>query len=126
MKKFSLVIVILSATLVGRAQNLDIVATSGEYHENSFGSLSWKLGGACIETLIVTNFILTQGFQQSKLTVTYLEELHTQLIELAVYPNPTNSFLTIEVKSENSNDINLKMIDLNGILFLQTTFTESF
>ncbi len=123
MKKYSLAILVITATLAVKAQQLDIVTTSGDFHENSSGSLSWTLGEVTIETLIGTNFILTQGFQQSKLTVTAIDELQNPVIELTVYPNPTNSFLFIEVKTDEPRDLHMKLFDLNGKLILLKKIT---
>ncbi len=40
-------------------------------------------------------------------------------IELSVYPNPTNSFLSIEVKTDKQRDLLLSLYDINGKLILQ-------
>ncbi len=42
----------------------EVIATSGEYFENSGISLSWTLGECITETFSNENIILTQGFQQ--------------------------------------------------------------
>ena len=95
--KFLLAILVLTASVSVKAQKLEVVATSGDFYENSSLSLSWTLGEVAVETLVGDNIILTQGFQQSKLTVTAIDELQSPGIELTVYPNPTNRFLFIEV-----------------------------
>ena len=119
MKNYLLLILVLTASVSVKAQQLEVVATSGDFYENSSGSLSWTLGEVAIETLSETNFILTQGFQQSKLTLTAINDLQTLGIELSVYPNPTNSFLLIEVKTDKQRDLQINLFDLNGKLILQ-------
>ncbi len=124
MKKGVLFTIIASFIYMGiNAQQLEVVATSGDFYENSSGSLSWTLGEVVIETLGETNFILTQGLQQSKLTVTAIDELQTSVIELSVYPNPTNSFLFIEVKTDKQRDLQINLFDLNGKLLLLKKIT---
>ncbi|MCK4464729.1 MAG: T9SS type A sorting domain-containing protein, partial [Bacteroidales bacterium] len=125
MKNYLLIILVLTASVSVKAQQLEVVANSGEFYENSSGSLSWTLGEVVIETLSETNFILTQGFQQSKLTVTAINDLQTSGIELSVYPNPTNSFLFIEVKTDKQRDLQINLFDLNGKLILQKKITGS-
>ena len=125
MKNYLLIILVLTASVSVKAQQLEVVATSGDFYENSSGSLSWTLGEVVIETLSETNFILTQGFQQSKLTVTAINDLQTSGIELSVYPNPTNSFLFIEVKTDKQRDLQINLFDLNGKLILQKKITGS-
>ena len=104
---------------------MEVVATSGDFYKNSYGSLSWTLGEVAIETLNETNFILTQGFQQSNLTATAIDDLQIPGIELTVYPNPTNSFLFIEVKTDKQRDLLLSLFDLNGKLILLKKITGS-
>ena len=125
MKNYLLAILVLTASVSVKAQQLEVVATSGDFYVNSSGSLSWTLGEVAIETLSETNFILTQGFQQSKLTVTAINDLQTSGIELSVYPNPTDNFLFIEVKTDNQRDLQINLFDLNGKLILLKKITGS-
>ena len=123
MKNYLLIILVLTASVSVKAQQLEVVATSGDFYKKSSGSISWTLGEVAIETLSETNYILTQGFQQSKLTVTAINDLKVPGIELSVYPNPTNSFLSIEVKTDKQRDLLLSLFDLNGRLILQKKMT---
>jgi hypothetical protein len=124
--KIQLIIVLVTFAIVSiKAQSLEVVTSSGDFHKQSSGSLSWTLGEVTVETLIGTNHILTQGFQQNKLTVTAIDKLQIPGIEFNVYPNPTNSYLFIEVKTEKQRDLNLKLYDLNGKLILQEKFAGS-
>lgn len=100
-------------------QAQEVVSTAGSYGETTSGSLSWTVGEPVIETITDGTNTLTQGFQQSKLTVTAINDLKVPGIELSVYPNPTNSFLSIEVKTDKQRDFLLSLFDLNGRLILQ-------
>ena len=97
----------------------EVVSTAGSHGETTSGSLSWTVGEPVIETITDGTNTLTQGFQQSKLTVTAINDLKVSGIELSVYPNPTNSFLLIEVKTYKQRDLLLSLFDLNGRLILQ-------
>ena len=108
---------LLSSGTVVQAQ--EVVTTAGSHGETTSGSLSWTVGEPVIETITDGTNTLTQGFQQSKLTVTAISDLKVPGIELSVYPNPTNSFLSIEVKTDKQRDLLLSLFDLNGRLILQ-------
>jgi len=97
----------------------EVVTTAGSYGETTSGSLSCTVGEPVIETITDGTNTLTQGFHQSKLTVTAIKGLKVSGIELSVYPNPTNSFLSIEVKTDKQRDLLLSLFDLNGRLILQ-------
>ena len=101
----------------------EVVSTAGSYGETTSGSLSWTVGEPVIETITDGTNTLTQGFQQSKLTVTAINDLKVPGIELSVYPNPTNSFLSIEVKTGKQRDLLLSLFNLNGKLILQKRMT---
>ena len=71
----------------------EVITTLGSYDENATGLFSWTIGEGVIETFTNTNNILTQGFQQSKLTVTSINDLKDSGIELSVYPKPKQFFI---------------------------------
>jgi len=117
MKHYLLILLIALCATFLQAQ--EVVTTAGSYGETTSGSLSWTIGEPVIETITDGTNTLTQGFQQSKLTVTAINNLKVPGIELSVYPNPTNSFLSIEVKTDKQRDLQLSLFDLNGRLILQ-------
>jgi len=117
MKHYLFILLMLLYSTSLQAQ--EVVTTAGSYGETTSGSLSWTIGEPIIETLTDGTNTLTQGFQQSKLTVTAINDLKVPGIELSVYPNPTNSFLSIDVKTDKQRDLLLSLFDLNGKLILQ-------
>ena len=121
MKHYLLILLIALCATFLQAQ--EVVTTAGSYGETTSGSLSWTIGEPVIETITDGTNTLTQGFQQSKLTVTAINDLEIPGIELSVYPNPTNSFLSIEVKADKQRDLLLSLFDLNGRLILQKRMT---
>jgi len=123
MKNYLLILLIALCATSLQAQ--EVVTTAGSYGETTSGSLSWTIGEPVIETITDGTNTLTQGFQQSKLTVTTINDLKVPGIEMFVYPNPTNSFLSIEVKADKQRDLLLSLFDLNGRLILQKKMTEN-
>ena len=94
----------LLITLIGvcatSLQAQEAVSTAGNHGKTTSGSLSWTVGEPVIKTITDGTNTLTQGFQQSRLTITAISDLKIPGIELSVYPNPTNNFLSIVVRSD--------------------------
>jgi hypothetical protein len=101
----------------------EVISSSGSSFENSTNQLSWTLGEPIIETFSDAKSVITQGFQQSKLTVTAIDQISDNLYGLKVYPNPVSSELTIEVSEVEK--FNLSLFDLNGKLLIQKKIEKS-
>jgi len=112
-------LILLFGLYASSLQAQEVVTTAGSHGETTSGSLSWTVGEPVIETITDGTNTLTQGFQQSRLTVTTINDLKVPGIELSVYPNPTNSYLSIEVKTDKQRDLLLSLFDINGKLILQ-------
>ena len=82
MKKISMIIIggLLSVAVTAQSVSPEVIASSGDYYENSNGSLSWTLGEIATETYTAGNIILTQGFQQ-----TYGIVIHGIDLDVLVY-----------------------------------------
>lgn len=92
----------------------EVLASAGEHYDNGTVQLSWTLGEVMIDTYDNGTNILTQGFHQTELTVTSIEEDLAEM-RLNLYPNPTSEFLNIEL-GNNEKDINLQLFDMSGKL----------
>lgn len=113
----------------GMAQSIEpqVIASAGEHFDNGTVQLSWTLGEVMIDTYDNGTNILTQGFHQTELTVTSIEE-NLSNIRLNLYPNPTSEFLNIEL-GNNDKDINLQLFDMSGKLIHRdviTAYTNKF
>lgn len=102
--------------MLGMAQSIspEVIASAGEHFDNGTTQLSWTLGEVVIDTYDNGTNILTQGFHQTQLTVTSVEESLSD-VRMNMYPNPTSEFLNIEL-GNNENDINLQLFDMSGKL----------
>jgi hypothetical protein len=101
----------------------EVISSSGSSFQNSTNQLSWTIGEPVIETFSAGQSVITQGFQQSKLTVTAIDQITENLYGLKVYPNPVSSELTIEVSDVKK--FNLSLFDLNGKLLIQKEVEKS-
>ncbi len=116
MKKVYLFIGLVSVLFLNlNAQ--EIISTSGDYFENTTGSISWTVGESMIETYTNGSEILTQGFQQSRLTEVSVFELENIDISVKIAPNPTMDF--INLYTDNFKDLTYQLFDFNGKLIKQ-------
>jgi hypothetical protein len=97
MKKLSIIIIML-APFFGISQNLDqnVIGAAGNYAEQENFSLSWTLGEIVIETHTGNNYILTQGFQQGKISVATLTQEEKMDFSIKVFPNPVRNKLYVQ------------------------------
>ncbi len=96
----------------------EVIATSGDYSENANASLSWTIGETMTETYTAGTTILTQGFQQSKLTATSVFELPESNITVGIAPNPATNF--VKLKISDTENISFRLFDYNGKLINKT------
>ncbi|MDY0200907.1 MAG: T9SS type A sorting domain-containing protein [Bacteroidales bacterium] len=89
------------------------VVSGGEYHKSDAGSISWSLGETAISTLKTSEYIITQGQQQSMLTVTTIGT-DPGSISITAYPNPTSNYIFIEVVGEITN-LKYEVYTVNGL-----------
>jgi len=93
----------------------EVISSTGASQAASGIEVSWTLGELVIETISSGSNTLTQGFHQSKLTVTSVPGFHSAGIELKVYPNPTHDFIIIQFD---------ELVDGAGYSFFDVTGKE--
>ena len=110
--KITIMTVLLLGSLSGIGQQN--IATTGAYFENSEFSVSYGVGELAIETFSSDNFILTQGFQQSRLTVTAIDDENSSTESFTVYPNPTSDYVNVDFKNADNGQYAYQIIDIAG------------
>ena len=115
MYKLVIVLVLFLAAQLGFAQSItpEVVATSGDHYSANGIQLSWTVGEATIETYESNDNFITQGFHQTELLITEIDELNPTNVQVSLYPNPTADFLIITI-AENENDLEMVLFDVNG------------
>ena len=99
--------------LEGQSLEQQVVATQGNFERSDDMTVSWTIGETFSTTAPFTNGVLTQGFQQVEITVTEIQSEGTESIEAVVYPNPTSSWITVEIKDQLA-DYTVEIIDMSG------------
>ncbi len=97
----------------------EVIASSGDYFENSSGSLSFTLGEIATETLENDQMVLNQGFQQSGLTITKVSEAEKSPVQLDVYPNPASSYVILSLSEEPGKDWLFRVVASSGKIMIQ-------
>ena len=104
---------LIPAVSIASAQ--EVVSSNGDSQSAAGYEVSWTVGEAVIATMIGSTNTLTQGFQQTRLTVTAVTDLLYPGLEIKVFPNPTQEFITIRF-SEYIEDTRYSLYDLRGKL----------
>jgi len=100
-----------------------VVSCTGASVTSGGISMSYTIGEPVIETFSGGNRDLTQGFHQSRLTVTAIENLEV-LSEINVYPNPAKYYVNIDIPQGNYN-IDISIFDAMGkLVFSQKNVSE--
>jgi hypothetical protein len=100
----------------------EVVSTSGNFYSNSAGQLSTTLGEPIISTTSSGTNELTQGFQQTKTTVTSIEDYQTDF-EMNVYPNPVSEYIIIKIE-KIKEDINFTIYTIEGKIIINNQLKE--
>ncbi len=111
MKTLIILCLVAYTTLNGITQ--EVVSSGGETQNITGYQISWTIGEAVTETISSGTSILTQGFHQSKLMVTPVDEIQLTGIEVKVFPNPTEDFIIIHLKKPVQNPVYF-LYDLTG------------
>lgn len=116
MKKCFLSAIVIFIGLITRAQSLtpQVIASAGDYFEDSNFSVSWTLGEPMTETYLTTNIILTQGFHQPELLTVGIPTVLPYNTYMNLYPNPTMQHVTFDLKYGNNASINIDVINNFG------------
>ena len=123
MKNKLFILILLLNAIAMQAQQ--VISTAGDYNSGTSNSLSWTLGEGVIETFTGTNVILTQGFQQSKLTINAIKEVPGNSLEISAYPNPTADFVTLKITTESVKNFKYMLYDLYGKLLAEQKLVNS-
>lgn len=90
-------------TFIIKMEAQEVISTAGNYNKNDVGSLSFTIGEPVIETTQVSDYKLTQGFQQSRLIISSTQEERLQDNRVKVYPNPADNYINIEINRSEEN-----------------------
>jgi Secretion system C-terminal sorting domain len=111
--KIYIAIILISILLTSTLDAQSVYASGGQ----SIGLLSYTIGEPLTSTLEVTNIKLSQGFQQTRLTIVSVKHISND-IEVDIFPNPADYIFTISIKG-HASPIQVSIYDLQGKLQLE-------
>ena len=116
----NLLIVCFSSSLLLNAQSIErqVISGSGASYTAGNISIDQTVGEAVISTASNSNIIITQGFHQPENSVTISIPETDRMVDLKVYPNPTNDQIFLNITKVEAESLKLRMIDLNGKMLL--------
>ena len=125
MKKlfFILILIFAFGTLLLKAQ--EVISSGGAHVKGSGISLSWTIGEPVIETLTNGSYTLTQGFHQSRLSSTAVDNLPTPGLILTVFPNPFSYVLNVKVDEGDYSQLQYTMYSFEGKVLLNSKISKS-
>jgi hypothetical protein len=123
-----LIVSALMALISGFANAQQVISSSGSVLKNSAGSLSFTVGELVIDTKSAGATAITQGFHQTKLTITAINVLREQKFSISAFPNPTNNFVNLKIEKGEIRDVGFVLFDLQGKVLsnqkIESTNTE--
>ena len=113
-----IITVLMGVVFTGGAQVVerDVISSTGGFYSNGSGQLSVTIGEVITTTISDGTNELTQGFHQTIITVTNIEN-HSIDFEMSVFPNPTSKSVTIRIK-ELKDNISLTLYGVDGKIIL--------
>jgi hypothetical protein len=96
-----------------------VISSTGGTASNGSGTLSFTLGELVIDTRTSGGTTITQGFHQTKLTITAVSELPCLTFSITAFPNPTSDFVTLKTARENNEKLTYGLFDMQGKLLLK-------
>lgn len=93
----------------------EVISNAGECFHKENIQLSWTLGEPCIETFSNNGRILTEGFQQGKISISPVDlDPLQEITGLKIYPNPVGEKLVIDYAGLAEQSFMYKICDVNG------------
>lgn len=102
---------ILYASAFTQALSPVAIAAAGKSLTGANITLEYTLGEIATSSLSTGSDFLSQGFNQPYIVITILEQFQENY-PIAVYPNPIEQFVTVEI--ENDEFVELRVFDVLG------------
>jgi Secretion system C-terminal sorting domain len=100
--------------------------TSGGDATGSNGSSSYSIGQVAYRNVTGTNGSINQGVQQPFEIFTLGNDEFPEIqLTMSVYPNPTASFVILNIQNYSLENVHFELFDLNGRLIQSQSITTS-
>ncbi len=109
-----LIVIALTLPLALAAPAQEVISSSGHHGSNLQVSMDWTVGELMTETFAGSTVVLTQGFHQSQLKSTGLDQPADQTGVVSVYPNPAERQISLLIRNSDFTGLSCRLIDFTG------------
>ena len=99
-----------------------VISTQGNSYSNASNTIDYTIGEPVTATVSNGSNDLTQGFHQTNVVITNIEDLDANIL-VNIFPNPTSDFVNLAV--EKFEGLTLQIYDTAGKLVEQTELSQS-
>ena len=114
MKKIIIIMVFISLFAANKTFTQTVISANGGTATAAGTQVSWTIGEPVVATVSDSKNTLTQGFQQSNLTVSEIKNSNLENVNIKLYPNPTTDLVILE--TNKITDLDFKIYSTNGKL----------
>jgi hypothetical protein len=108
--------------LGGHIMGQSVVSPVGTNLQTGENQLTFTVGETTTQTFQSGEVILTQGFHQSRLIITAINNTGSSDLKFSVGPNPTDDYLFLTFNTEITRDSRFILTDLQGSIIRQGSF----
>jgi len=114
-EKIRVVVLFLLAFGLQTIQAQDAVTAAGGDASGFGGTVAYSVGQIVYNTNTVANISVAQGVQQPyEISIFPGKEDNSIILELTVFPNPTNNFLILNAGNSELSTLSYQLYDNNG------------
>ena len=99
-----------------------VISAQGNSYSNASHTIDYTIGETVTATVSNGSNDLTQGFHQTNVVITNVEDLDANIL-VNIFPNPTSDFVNLSV--EKFEGLTLQIYDAAGKLVEQTELSQS-
>jgi hypothetical protein len=92
----------------------ELISTAGRASEQDQIQVSWSIGELCIQTYSSGGVWLTEGFHQTWMEVSLVQDFVKPEVKIKAFPNPVQNDLKIEISSCGLKEIDLGLYNSEG------------
>ncbi|MBK8806429.1 MAG: T9SS type A sorting domain-containing protein [Bacteroidales bacterium] len=126
MKKALLILCFQLLVFLAGAQYVtsDVLISSGDYVKNKYASMQFTIGEVVTETVSSNGIIVTQGFNQTNILLTQIDEKTNDYFSIVGFPNPAMDRFTLIISSHQYSEFIISMCDNLGQIISQQYSSE--
>jgi hypothetical protein len=111
---FIIILLVFPCQIYCQSNNCSVISNGGDYISNSQVYASWTIGEPVTGTIQNNSYCFTQGFQQSRIFLTSVDENLPDKCSIIAYPIPASNQINLELKLDTQREIIIEIFDNAG------------